>query len=221
MRKASLLTLIPFILIAAGMLAPTPVKAQQTALEIPAVTPQPEPGEEFNITINVVDVTDLNAFGISLVWNADICEYTGTVGEPPAVIDKIWLKMFTGQSIVGPFIEKISNTEGTIVGYGVGLMAGQTTFNGTGALIIVEFRAKALGLIGLNFTDPPPPASPTGIEDSQGQLIPHDRIVAEIPVVPEFPAYLLMPLFLTATIIAVVLAKTVWSKRPRGRVDAK
>jgi len=41
-----------------------------------------------------------------------------------------------------------------------------------------------------------------------------------ITVVPEFSAYLLIPLFLTTTIIAVVSAK-MWSKRPRGRVDVK
>jgi len=42
-----------------------------------------------------------------------------------------------------------------------------------------------------------------------------------ITVVPEFPAYLIMPLFLTTTIIAVASAKIVWSKKPRDRVDVK
>jgi len=42
-----------------------------------------------------------------------------------------------------------------------------------------------------------------------------------ITVVPEFPAYLLMPLFLTATIIAVAVAKIMWSKKPKGRVNVK
>jgi hypothetical protein len=42
-----------------------------------------------------------------------------------------------------------------------------------------------------------------------------------ITVVPEFPAYLLMPLFLTTTTIAVAVAKIMWSKKPKGRVNFK
>jgi len=47
------------------------------------------------------------------------------------------------------------------------------------------------------------------------------NITNPITVVPEFPAYLIMPLFLTTTIIAVASAKIVWSKKPKRRVDVK
>jgi hypothetical protein len=45
-------------------------------------------------------------------------------------------------------------------------------------------------------------------------------VTPQVNVVPEFPAYLLMPLFFTTTIIAVAVAK-MWSKKPKGRVNVK
>jgi len=214
LRKASLLMLTSLILIVAGMLAPTPVKAQTTTLEIPQQT-VPNKGMKFNVTIWVWNVTNLWAFGLTLVWNASVCNYTGTWGvSPPA--DRIWAgDVFAGKAASAIMIEKINAS--CILGIGQTLLTG-TPSTGTFSLVKIEFYAKDYGVAGLNFSDR---QTRTGMMNSTAQDIPHVRLPYPITVVPEFPAYLFMPLFLTATIIAAVLAKTVWSKRLRGRFDVK
>ena len=217
MRKASLLMLTSLILIAVGMLAPTPVKAQPATLEIPAQT-VPQKDMKFNITIWVWDVTDLFSWGVTLVWNVSICNYTGTEGQLP-VVDRMWPgDVFTGKSASPIFVERISNAEGVIIGIGQSLLGELYGVNGTYSLVTIEFYAKEYGATSLNFSDI---ETETLLLDSWGFDIPHDRIADPVTIVPEFPAYLLMPLFLIATVIAVVSAKTLWSKRPRGRVDVK
>lgn len=191
--------------IAAGMLASTPVKAQITTLEIEEQE-VPEKGIKFNVTISVTNVVDLWSFGITLVWDPDICNHTGNIyegdvfeGKPPE-----------GKSPI--FVEYYDNTEGVISGIGQTLLAPETGQTGSFSLVIVEFLGKEYGATDLDFDDWP---TPTGMRHTDQTAISHTRIPEPVTIVPEFPVHLLMPLFLIATIIAVILAKTAWSKRPR------
>jgi hypothetical protein len=163
-----------------------PVKAEPTTiLEIPPITPEPVKGKKFNITINVIDVTNLHHFGITLVWNPDICEYTGTQGGPPVpTVDKIWLgTVFAGENHSNILVERINNTKGIIVGIGCTIL-GPSGVTGSFSLLIIEFYAKELGSTNLNFSDTP---TITGMMNTSAQLIPHDRVVAEIKVVAPPP----------------------------------
>ena len=199
-------------------------------------------GSKFNITVEVQSVTAMSAFGVTVVWNSTFCQFTGNYWMSPVMFAELlagrWTSSFLGFWSNDTAPATVPNV-GVFDGYGQTALY-PNSLTGTYELVILEFQVMSYGPSGFYLLKDKGPLetayaalglTPSGwmtATTPYGESEPYDVVWwvepefnAEMYVVPEFPAHLFMALFLIATMIAVVLAKTVWSKKPRGRVDVK
>ena len=104
MRKTSLLTLTSLILIAGSMLliGTTPAQFQSGTktwfkltlpngsqfMNVTAPTPY-DVGDKFNVTVSIYNVTEISAFGFTLLWNATFCNATGNYWYSDTIMDLV------------------------------------------------------------------------------------------------------------------------------------
>ena len=194
--------------------------AQATEVRVepgPTITLGPDPypvGAEFVFNITLHDVTGLMGWEFKLFWDNSLLNCTddeypffpeGYNWDDPNNIK------------LGPGIEQDFNeTHGR---YYRGLAAlGMSepypvAFDGTTTLASLTFTVLDLGVTTLHLHE-------TKLSDAEAQPISHGDVDSEVTIVPEFPAYLILPLFFIGTLIAVVLGKKVWSRK-RGFLVAK
>lgn len=152
-------------------------------------------GVIFQTNVTVQGVTDLAGFEFKLGYDTAVLTATEIVDGG------IYESYF-------PLISEIYDAEGYLH-YSVMELTGVVSFDGDGILATITFNATGLGETALDLYD-------TILGDSLGDPITHDLIDGQVTVVPEFPAALIMPLFLIVTLVAVILTKTVWSRKRRA-----
>jgi len=178
--------------------------AQQATLSvIPDSITVDEPGQLFTVDVTITDAPLMTQYIIrNITWDPDIIELEhGTKAD----------------FVQGPFLSSAGSTVFLLKTPELGRQPevtcatlGLETNSGDGTFFTIKFKAKAMGesdidiaycvlMNGITIVDTP------------------DRQKAHVTVMPEFPASMLLPLFLTATSIALIAA-TVWSRKRRGAI---
>jgi hypothetical protein len=178
-----------------------PVKAQSTTITLyPAVITDIYPGDTFTANVTVdIGTNQLFMWVLSLSWDPQILNLTGNPIEGPFVKDQVGSTVFTN--------EGINYTGGYVLGLTCGPLSGQTA-TGSGMIASFRFTALAQGPSALHLYGPEPNPKPIWL-DIDGNELQFDTVTdGSVVVVPEFPAFLILPLFMMITLVAVLITKT-------------
>jgi hypothetical protein len=295
-RKAYLLVLTLFVIIAAGMLAPTLVMAQYSttatapiiAVKLPNGTQDMNVtdthpyaiGDSYNVTLWINDVTNLDSFGLTIFWNADLCYMTNFYWSPTILTTSSWVSSPVTWSNnattmpLEPWTGKIPINIGLLDDIGAGTESDKAPLTGNIMICTLTFKILTLGVhwyyimkdpsnYGTNTANWPMPqlaieaeyppsisfpycgvavtpyatavnytvawcknpyfALPNATNPSMpysGHVM-NAVLTTTTTIIPEFPAFMPLLLFLIATIIAVAVAKIMWTKKPKGHVNVK
>jgi len=105
--------------------------------------------------------------------------------------------------MVHPYV--IYDEEGWL-GFSCMQMFGEDPVDGSGLLVTIGFTSDSEGTTVLDLYE-------TKLGNSTGDPITHDVIDGSVTVIPEFPVAVIVPLFLIATLVVIILEKTIWSRR--------
>lgn len=209
MRKKILLLLCSFLI--CGILAG--VRTANAGTSTIAVYPPSqdiaEPGILFTVNFTIINAPTMTQYIINnITWNPNVVELeTGTKAD---FVEGPYLKAYGGTVWL---IQPPDNVAGYQEEVSAAFLMDQGPASpGDGVLFTIKFRSKAVGscdihtdvayiLNGLNLVDT------STLED--GSVI----------VIPEFPASMIVPLFLILTTTIAVMAKIVWSRRRREHID--
>jgi len=173
------------------------VSTAEGATTIVSMDPSSYTAEDIGVTmqinITLQDVTDLAGFEFKLAYDTTILtateiEYGGIFGE------NYW-----------PLINVIYDEEGWL-GFSCMQMFGEDPVDGSGLLVTIGFTSDSEGTTVLDLYE-------TKLGNSTGDPITHDVIDGSVTVIPEFPVAVIVPLFLIATLVVIILEKTIWSRR--------
>jgi len=176
----------------------------------PEVTLGPDPypvGTEFVVNITLYDVTNLYGWEFKLFWDSSLLNCTSD--DYPIL--PAGLNWDDPNNIkLGPGIDQDYNaTHGR---YYRGLSAlpmsepNPEPFTGTIRLASLTFNVTGLGVTTLHLHE-------TKLSNPDAQPITHNDFDSTVTIVPEFPAFLILPLFFVGTFVAVILGKRVWSRK--------
>lgn len=158
------------------------------------------------VNVTVANVTLLNGWQIDLDFNSSILEYVNATIPS----DNVFSEWGT-ENIITPDVDS-NNTAGWVLWYAVLLPYGEG-FNGSGVLCQIEFKglAEANTTLALLSEDESIWGTLlTTVEDSESKQIPSEEVALEdgnVWVIPEFPEFMIMPLLMAATIIALILSR--------------
>jgi hypothetical protein len=150
-------------------------------------------GHTFTVNITLVNVNAMWGWSCVITWNSTVVNCTGKALGPfnPA-----------GGSLLG-FID---NVNGKIPKLAYGTTE-EETVTGSGIGAFLTFKTKALGNVNLNVS-------------SANYIDYPDKIVYDLPVnqttviiVPEFPTFLIIPLFFVITAAIAIMTKKRWMKK--------
>ena len=204
------------------------------------VCPPPDIGDNFNVTVYIENVSAMIGYVVTMVWNNSICTSTGNIwdyniwGTPTAGL--LGFSYTLGNSSDIGYVDSAANglkathyqynfTDNTATQHPVFTLElhieaeGNTEFyiykqTGTreGQMEYILLALTPTGWVSCGYGAVPP--TPIGkSEDYDVIWLVVDDFNADMFTIPEFLAHLFIALFLIATMIAVVLGKTVWSKR--------
>jgi len=187
---------MPFIL-AICLAMTNAVNAQEAAMIIETASPEiSAPGETFTVNITIINSVNRWGWSCAVSWNPSVVNCT--------------------KKELGPFNPSGTTLLGVIkndVGKIPLLTAGTTeaaTVTGDGVVAILTFKATDVGDVNLNVTEA------MYINYPDKETFDMDVQQAEIIVVPEFPAALIILWFLIATAAIAILTKRGWSRRFQG-----
>jgi hypothetical protein len=156
----------------------------------------PNVNEIFNVTIMVVNITDLYGWQVKLYYDASIIKCVKAFYPPDHV--------FAGKLIVP--VEAVIDNEGNgSVLYGCTLLGAAETFSGTGKLCTFTFNGTELGITTLHFSQPY--GEDTFLWDSNAKLIPAEVIDATVNVIPEFTAPTILAVAASTVSMATITLK--------------
>lgn len=153
-------------------------------------------GVIFQVNVTIQDVTNLAGYEFKLGYDTTVL--TATLIEYGGIFGPTYFEL----------ISTINDAEGW-VGYGCMEMFGEPEFTGSGVLATITFSATEEGSCALDLYD-------TKAGDAAAAPIEHTVMDGDVTVIPEFPLFMIAPLFLAVTLAAVILRKIVWSKKRRG-----
>ena len=194
------LLLTPLILVVCLAMT-NAANAQEAAIVVePANLEVPALGETFTVNITITDAADLWGWGTKVSWNSSVVNCTERELGP-----------FNPEGTV--LLGVIDNVKGEIAELATGTTE-EDTVSGDGVSAILHFTAKEVGDVNLTIFD----ATYINYPAMEEFSLPVTQ--TEITVVPEFPAFLIIPVFLIATSAMVILAKRCWSRRSQDYVNA-
>jgi hypothetical protein len=161
------------------------------------------PGQLFTIYINITDAPTMDFYDMyNITWNPDVLELeTGTEAD---IVEGPFMKAF------GTTITLVQDIEpGRIGDIACGFLT-VSFAEGSGNLFEIKFRGKAEGVSDI-YIEYAYVLNGSSLVD---EFFQEDLPYSTVTVIPEFPASMLLPLFLIATAIAVVTV-TVWSRKRR------
>lgn len=178
-----------------------------------------QPGLTTTVKLNVTSVTKLLLWVVEFTW--DPTKIQLTTGDTANGFEfpsgsGIYYGIYEGPffpSSIGLVATGINNTAGYVKGLTCGKIPPGIT--GSGILAIFNFTAVDIGLTALHINGPTDGHSQ--LSDQDGASIAHTDIDGAITVVPEFTGPVLTIIFLTITLIAVIITKTKWPKKTHRR----
>ena len=191
------------------------VATDPPSVEIPSV------GETVTVNVTVAEVTGLVNWQVKIDFNISVVNCTGAWFPPDHVFKGA---EDAGLTIVAPPPEIYHIDNKWYVMYGCTFVPyGEWSFNGTGVLCQINFTGLAVGNSSLQLGLPPPPGETCLLTWNGTDLVDilSESVDGEVIVVPEFPAFTLVALFMIATIVAVILGIKSWSKKHWKRFVTK
>lgn len=155
------------------------------------------PTDPFLVNVTITDVSDMYSWQATIFYNNTTLNCTDVLFPADNV--------FYGK----PSIPVKSLEENQIM-CGSVLMGIVETFTGSGLLCQLNLTGIANGTSDLEISSS---TAETFLLDSAADDIEFTVENGEIIVVPEFPAFLIVPLLVIATLAAIVVRKTLWSKK--------
>lgn len=151
-------------------------------------------GNTFTVNLTLVNVNAMWGWSCVITWNHTVVNCTAkTLGpfNPPG----------------GSFLGVIDNVNGGIAKLAYGTTE-ESTVDGSGIVASLTFLTKALGDVKLNvssanYIDYPGQVKYEGFPVTQATII----------IVPEFPTFLIIPLFFITTVAIAVMTRKRWMKR--------
>jgi len=212
-RKSVLLVSIMFI-VSLSMASMRTATAQQTWIRVkpgPEVTLGPDPypvGTEFVVNITLYDVTNLYGWEVKLYWDNSLLNCTDE--EYPIYPENAnWED--PNNIKLGPGIDQDFNATHGMWYHGFSALPVSepypVPFNGTTNLVTLTFKVMDLGVAKLDL-------QATKLSDPDATPITHNDEDSTVTIVPEFPASVILSLFFIGTLVAIVLGRKIWSRKP-------
>ena len=178
----------------------------QVYVDPPTVTIE-ELGENATVAINVSEVSNLYGYEFWLSYNTILLDAVEvTIG--PVAPEQIFLGPIDPETMEW---KPIYDEEG-LVKVVVTFLSGPA-FTGSGTLAYITFNGTATGTSVLGLID----EHTVLLDPGHNEIDSLPPVDGEIVVVPEFPATLVTPLLLIATLAAALLAKKFWSRKHPGQ----
>jgi hypothetical protein len=156
-------------------------------------------GDTFSINITVSNVIDLVGWQFNLYYKSAVLKAT-SYSEGPFLQTGGITTLFNASS----FTDHYNATFGVVTLYDLRL-SNLTGVNGSGTLATINFTVIGSGASVLHLD--PSGFIPTKLIDSNNNLIPFTLVDGEAPVIPEFPSFLILPLFFITTLFSAILYK--------------
>lgn len=201
MRKKLLLVTFMFII----CIAMTGTAKAQTLISfVPSPHQVSEPGLTFQINVTVTNSPAIIQWMLKISWNASVIEFMDIDEGPFLSQDGALSTTFLAK----PYVPGSGNlSEVTCI-----LMVAGTT-SGSGTLTTITFNATEVGETDLTIYE-------SALLDEGWNNQTYSKELGHVTVIPEFPASVILPLFLVITAVTVLIAKMAWSRRRRGYIDA-
>lgn len=181
------------------------VSAQQTTVSVfPASYTAPYIGAIFTINVTVHNVTNLYGFNFKLYYPSYMLNGS-SVSEGP------FLKTGGGSTVfmVPEFTDAHNETHGCAVVLCTRVPPTELGVEGDGVLVMITFNSTTSGGPSvLHLAD-------VRLSDANATEVPCTVVDGEVKVIPEFPAVLIMPLFIIVTLAVVALLRTALIKEFR------
>lgn len=201
MRKKLLLTTYMFIVCIA---ATGTAKAQTIISFDPTPYTVEELGITFKVNVTIANSPDIVQWMVRVSWDPSVLECV-MVEEGP------WLSQ--DGAITTVFLAKpINNTIGEIPEMTC-ITWDEVSTSGSGTIAIITFNGTAVGQTDLVIYE-------SALLDEVATNQTHATSPGNVTVIPEFPASIILPLFLIITTAIAILAKAAWPRRRRGYINA-
>ena len=173
-------------------------------------------GEVFTINVNITNVDRMGAFQFKLGYNTTL-------------LDAVWCTLtpisqqYSTSLMPTPWNETngIVDDQGYVV-FGAGWPDDiNNPFSGSGALLTINFTATVLGSCTLDIYDTDLMYLGPYPDYDTYPIDPYDVEPGSVTVIPEFPASIVTPLLLIATLAAAFLGKMVWSRKRKDALIAE
>jgi len=155
--------------------------------------------QTFNVSIVVADIQDLYGFEITLNWDPTILRVV-------KVDNRIGVEDYPGGILHKPVIiprDNVSQDQGLYLVLAASVNPAGS-FNGTGTVAVLTFNVTSVGTCTL-FLDA---ELASKARQNQSQPIDHQTINGYFGgQIPEFPSFLIVPLIMSSTSLAVLLHK--------------
>lgn len=223
LRKKNLFWIsIVALLLFSMLLAQSQAANEQVVVEIiPATSTVPNVGDPYTINVTIADVTDLFGWELKIYYPNSILNGTsvtqGTfLTENGAVSTFFYVAEYPPGSGESGFRDNYNTTHGIVYCLSTRLPPPLNGVDGSGVLVTIDFASTAEnGPLDLDLTD-------VKLRDSTAAVIPVSATNdGEVTVIPEFPAFLILPSFMAASLVAAILGKKVWSRKRRISIAVK
>jgi hypothetical protein len=167
---------------------------QATVRVVPASYTVPNVDLAFSVNVTVEDVENLYGYEFKLYYSNDILNGSSVTEGPFLKTGGISTFFY-----LAAFNDNYNATHGLANVLCLRTAANATGVNGTGTLATINFRStSANGPRILHMED-------VKLSDSNSTAIPDTVLDGEVTVLPEFPTFLMLPLFMALSIIIVAL----------------
>lgn len=187
--------------------ARVPLAYADAIIYISPTTKTVDVGETFPLEINVTGVANMYGYEFKLYWNRTLMNCTGYTETPPTP----WGTNWDGS---GPGITWNFNATHGRFWRAISARSPAVAFTGDVKLYTLTFEALTMdgpSDVCLNAGGTYP--YPAKISDPAAMPIVCTQHCSEVTVIPEFPAYLITPLFMIMTLVSILMAKVVWTRR--------
>ena len=156
------------------------------------------PGENFAVQVEVNNVKNLYTYEFRLSWNPSFLEVNSVTEGPFLNSEGTYLTYFQ---------DKIYNTPDSLGVSGYAYIAcsllgelATAAASGNGTLATIEFQTNEWGNTSLHLCA-------TKLIDSLMVEISHETEDGYSTIIPEFPSFLVLPLFITTLLLAVIISR--------------